>query len=369
MENLNIIPLLDWFDEFKEKPIIISGPCSAENETQLVETAKAISKSSRVKVLRAGIWKPRTRPNSFEGIGEEGLQWLKKAKNESGLLTTVEVTTIEDIDLCLKYDVDILWIGARSVANPINVKGLADHIEGIDIPVLVKNPMHPDLEHWIGALERFNKAGIKRLAAVHRGFYPFEQTKLRNIPKWEIPIELKRRFPDLPIFCDPSHIAGDASLVQEVAQKALNLNMDGLMIEAHINPKVALSDAQQQLDPNQLNDLLYGLKYSNYLNGSFYDDKLETMREQLDSIDQQMLELLGQRMDIVREIGAYKCENNMTVFQLRRWQKSFNTNVGLGEKLKLNKDFIHKLTSLIHLESIQEQNEVISKMNCNKKNL
>ncbi len=364
MKQFDLINIKDWFPSFKEKPIIISGPCSAETEDQLLRTAHAIAKTGKVSVLRAGIWKPRTRPGSFQGIGEEALKWLKKASEETGLLTTVEVTTPHDIELCLKYGVDILWVGARTVANPINVQELADQVKGIDIPVLVKNPLHPDLAHWIGALERFNKVGIKRLAAIHRGFYPFEDTKLRNIPKWEFPIELKRRYPELPILCDPSHIAGKADLVAEIAQRAMNLNMDGLMIETHYDPSIALSDAEQQLTPSELEDLLNNLKLGEYLNGSSTDIVLDGMREQLDSIDQQLVELLAHRMNIVEKIGEHKCKNNLTIFQLRRWQKTFEQNSHMGRKAGLTDDFIGKMISLIHMESIQRQNAVVEKSKC-----
>nr|MBC8342742.1 bifunctional 3-deoxy-7-phosphoheptulonate synthase/chorismate mutase type II [Bacteroidota bacterium] len=263
---------------------------------------------------------------------------------------------------CLKNEVDILWIGARSSSNPVFIRKLADSLRGIDIPVLVKNPIHPDMELWIGTLERFNKVGINKLAAIHRGFYPFEKTALRNIPKWEIPLELKRRYPDLPIICDPSHIAGNVDSIFEIAQKALYLGMDGLMIESHIDPPSALSDAEQQLSPDQLEFLLSNLIYSHFVfESNLKHDKLEMFREQLDSIDQQMIELLSKRMEIVGQIGEYKKQNNLTIFQLRRFQKTINLNTRIGRKLGLSRDFLVKLISMIHMESIIKQNEVMSR--------
>ncbi|MBL6964533.1 MAG: bifunctional 3-deoxy-7-phosphoheptulonate synthase/chorismate mutase type II [Bacteroidetes bacterium] len=362
MPTLNLQPISSWNNSLSKKPLIISGPCSAESQEQLLSTARELKKIERVKVIRAGIWKPRTSPNSFEGVGVIGLEWLKLAKKETGLLTTVEVTTPEDIEECLKNEVDILWIGARSSSNPVFIRKLADSLRGIDIPVLVKNPIHPDMELWIGTLERFNKVGINKLAAIHRGFYPFEKTALRNIPKWEIPLELKRRYPDLPIICDPSHIAGNVDSIFEIAQKALYLGMDGLMIESHIDPPSALSDAEQQLSPDQLEFLLSNLIYSHFVfESNLKHDKLEMFREQLDSIDQQMIELLSKRMEIVGQIGEYKKQNNLTIFQLRRFQKTINLNTRIGRKLGLSRDFLVKLISMIHMESIIKQNEVMSR--------
>ncbi|MBT3302390.1 MAG: bifunctional 3-deoxy-7-phosphoheptulonate synthase/chorismate mutase type II [Bacteroidetes bacterium] len=362
MAALNLQAISTWNPLLKDKPLIISGPCSAETEKQLLDTALALKKIDRVKVIRAGIWKPRTSPNSFEGVGNIGLQWLNTAKKETGLLTTVEVTTPEDIEACLQNEVDILWIGARSSSNPVYIRKLADALKGIDIPVLIKNPIHPDIDLWIGTLERFNKVGVSKLAVVHRGFFPFEKTALRNIPKWEIPLELKRRFPNLPIICDPSHIAGNVDSIFEIAQKALYLGMDGLMIESHIDPKSALSDAKQQMSPQQLSLLLDSLTYSHFVfESNLKHDKLEVFREQLDSIDQQMIELLSQRMEIVEQIGEYKKKNNLTIFQLRRWQKTINLNTKIGRKMGLSREFLVKLVSLIHMESILRQNDVMNR--------
>jgi len=358
----NITPLKKWFKEIGDSPLIIAGPCSAESEDQMMTTAREIAALGRVTIFRTGIWKPRTRPGSFEGVGKQGLKWLQQVKKETGLLTTVEVAKPEHVDLAVKYDVDILWIGARTTSNPFSVQELADYMKGIDKPVMIKNPINPDLQLWIGALERFNNAGIEKLAAVHRGFYPFEATTLRNIPKWEIPIELKSICHTLPIICDPSHIAGRADLVFDISQKALDLNMDGLMIETHCNPKKALSDASQQLTPKQLNNLLENLiiRKVNSDDESFAN-VLETLRNRIDSIDQQMIELLAKRMDVVEEIGKFKSKNQVTILQLRRWEKIVTTRIRQGKALGLTEDFVKKLLQLVHKESIQRQTEVMSK--------
>lgn len=361
--ELNIIPVEKWFSEKPiTAPVIISGPCSAESESQLINTAKEIAKIPQVHILRAGIWKPRTRPNSFEGMGEPALQWLKNAKDETGLRTTVEVAKPEHIESCLKYGVDILWIGARTTANPFSIQELAEALEGVDIPVLVKNPVNPDLDLWIGALERFNKAGINKLGAILRGFFPYEKTHLRNIPKWEYAIELKSKFYQLPIICDASHIAGKADLVRPIAQKGLDLNFDGLMIESHINPKSALSDAKQQLTPVQLQKLIHQLSFrkSESENAEFMNS-LEQFREQIDSIDFQMIELLMQRMKIVKQIGKYKSDHNVTILQLRRWENIIKTRTEIGTKGGLSPEFIKTLLELVHKESILIQTEIMNK--------
>jgi chorismate mutase len=364
----NIVPLKKWFKGIGDSPLIIAGPCSAESEAQMMTTAKEIAALGKVKIFRTGIWKPRTRPGSFEGAGKQGLQWLQQVKKETGLLTAVEVARPEHVDLAVKFDVDILWIGARTTSNPFSVQELADYMKGIDKPVMVKNPINPDLQLWIGALERFNSAGIEKLAAVHRGFYPFEATTLRNIPKWEIPIELKSLCHTLPIICDPSHISGNTEYIAEIAQKAFDLNMDGLMIETHCNPKEALSDAEQQLTPDQLNILLDNL----IIRKANSDDEdftniLETLRNRIDSIDQQMIELLAQRMNVVEEIGKYKSQKQVTILQLRRWEKIVTTRIKLGKALGLSEDFVKKLLQLVHKESIQRQTEVMSKVKFEKK--
>lgn len=356
-----------WFDGLSE-PLIIAGPCSAETEEQVMKTAIEIAASGKVKVFRSGIWKPRTRPGNFEGVGEEGLKWLQGVKKETGLLTAIEVANAEHADLAIKYGIDILWIGARTTSNPFSIQELADHLKGYDKPVMVKNPINPDVSLWVGALERFHKAGINKLAAIHRGFYPFEPTTLRNIPKWEVAIELKSMCHDLPILCDPSHISGNTEYIKEISQKALDLNMDGLMIETHYNPTVALSDMNQQLTPKELDILLGELVFRRgTTKDADFTSILETLRSQIDSIDQQMLELLSQRMNVVEEIGKYKSKNEVTILQLRRWEKIMSTRIKLGKSLGLTEDFIKKLLQLVHKESIQRQTEVMNKLTSLKK--
>ncbi len=363
----SITKLNKWFDGINE-PLIIAGPCSAESEEQIMQTAKEIAALGKIKVFRSGIWKPRTRPGNFEGVGEEGLQWLQNVKKETGLLTAIEVANPEHAELAIKYNVDILWIGARTTSNPFSIQELADYLKGYDKPLMVKNPINPDVSLWVGALERFHKAGINKLAAIHRGFYPFEATTLRNIPKWEVAIELKSMCHDLPIICDPSHIAGNTDFIGEISQKALDLNMDGLMIETHYNPTVALSDMNQQLTPKELDSLLDELIFRRTTTkDADFTSILETLRSKIDSIDQQMLELLSQRMNTVEEIGKYKSKNEVTILQLRRWENIMSTRLKLGKSLGLTEDFIKKLLQLVHKESIQRQTEVMNKMTSSAK--
>ena len=359
----DIIPISEWFPGKNITELLIAGPCSAESEEQVMETGKEIIKHTDIKIYRAGIWKPRTRPGSFEGVGLEGLKWLQKLKKETGLLTAVEVAYPEHIKACIEHDVDILWIGARTTANPFSVEELANALVGVDKPILVKNPVNPDLSLWIGAIERLYKKGIRKIAGVHRGFYPFEKTIFRNIPKWEIVIELKRKFPHLPIITDPSHISGTVKYLREISQKAMDLNMNGLMIETHINPKAAKSDKEQQITPVELKELLNSLKVRQAVcENEEVQNKLDQYREQIDSIDNQLLDLLAQRMDVVSEIGKHKCENNVSILQLRRWEKIIETRTEVGEKLGLGNEFIVKLLQLVHKESIQKQAEVMDKM-------
>jgi chorismate mutase len=348
-------------------PLIISGPCSAESREQLIKTAHELSKIGKVCVFRTGIWKPRTRPGTFEGVGEKGLKWLQEVHQTTGLPVAVEVASPYHLDQVYKYNINMVWIGARTTSNPFSIQELADKLSGTDIPVLVKNPINPDLNLWIGALERFYGTGIRKLAAVHRGFYPFEQTHLRNIPKWELPIELKTRINELPIFCDPSHIAGSREHISEISQKALDLNMDGLMIESHINPDEALSDAQQQLTPKNLEKLLNNLVYrTNDPNDIGFRDAMESLREKIDSIDEQIIELLAKRMDVVGEIAQYKSQKKVTIFQLRRWEKIISSRVSQGIELGLSKKFIKDLLELVHKASIARQTEVMNKIKSGK---
>ncbi len=357
---MDIIHFSQWYGQLKDQRyLIIAGPCSAETYEQTLETAKKLSQIPQVKVFRAGIWKPRTNPNDFQGIGEKALDWLKQVKQQTGLLTTTEAANANHIEKILKSGaVDIIWIGARTVTNPFSVQEIADALRGTDIPVMVKNPLHPDLKLWIGALERFYKAGIKKLAAIHRGFYPFHTNKLRNIPKWEIPINLKTQLPQLPVIGDPSHIAGDVCFIYEVAQKALDINLDGLMIEVHHNPPQALSDAKQQLTPGEFEQLLNKLKFRTENFSQDFLDKLTSYRQQIDSIDYQILELLSQRMDIVRKIGEYKNRHNIPIFQLERWKQIVQTRTKFGKKLGLGEEFLKRLLEIIHKESINVQSKI-----------
>ncbi len=347
----------------KENFIIIAGPCSAESREQVLNTAAAISQFKDVNIFRAGIWKPRTSPNSFEGVGETALNWMKEVKQKTNLLTSTEVAVPEHIEACLrnKGSIDILWIGARTTANPFSVQSIADALKGVDIPVIIKNPVNPDIGLWIGAVERLMKAGIKQLALLHRGFSPFEKTNLRNIPKWELAIEIKSRFPELPIINDPSHISGNKLYIKEIAQKSLNLNFNGLMIETHINPKKALSDSEQQLSPYELSELLKNLKYRKTTSESAeFLDLLEQYREQIDSIDFQLLELLAKRMKIIKDIGKYKLKHNVTVFQLKRWLNIMETRIEFGKSLNLEDNFVKKILRLVHKESIHKQVNIMS---------
>lgn len=357
--KIYIQPLAEWGLGL-DSPLLIAGPCSAESEQQVLETAKALAIAGQVKVFRAGIWKPRTRPGGFEGAGEKGLKWLKRVKDETGLLVATEVAMPQHVVLALEHGVDMVWLGARTSANPFLVDQLASALAGANIPVLVKNPVSPDLELWIGAIERLWRSGINRLAAIHRGFYPYERSRLRNIPKWEIAIDLKSRIPSLPVICDPSHIAGTARLVPEIAQRSLDLSMDGLMVEVHPNPSAALSDALQQLTPAAFNSMISGLTFhSDTSTSREFTDLLEQIRNKIDSIDQQIIELLANRMRLVEQIGEYKRTNNVTIFQLRRWEKILESRIECGKKLGLDEEYIKSLLHLVHKESIKKQAEIL----------
>lgn len=358
--QLNIADKKTWLPQ--KTPIIISGPCSVESEEQVVQTAQEISKSGKVSIFRGGIWKPRTRPNAFEGIGEEGLKWLKQAGNEVGLPVATEVANAEHVEACLRHEINVLWIGARTTVNPFSIQEIADALKGVDIPVMVKNPITPDINLWIGALERINAAGINKLAAIHRGFSSFDKSSYRNSPMWEIPIELKLICPDLPMFCDPSHIAGDRELIPYVSQKALDLDMEGLMLESHINPLVAKSDAEQQLNPDDLLHLLNQLIVREKNAGSEdFINKLEQLRVVIDELDEELINKFASRMDIIEKIGEYKSQNNVTILQLERWEKILANRTFLAEKVGLSDDFIKKMLELIHQESIRIQTKVMNK--------
>ncbi|TND08574.1 MAG: chorismate mutase [Bacteroidetes bacterium] len=356
---LDILPLHDWLAP-RWKKLLIAGPCGAESPDQVIQTARGIAASGKASVFRAGVWKPRTRPGAFEGKGEEALGWLQQVKKETGLLTTVEVANAQHTELALKYGVDILWIGARTTVNPFTVQEIADALSGTDIPVLVKNPVNPDLHLWIGALERINRAGIKKLAAIHRGFSTAIPTQYRNAPLWEIPIGLKSQFPQLPVICDPSHIAGKRELLHDAAQRALDLHFDGLMIETHIHPDKALSDAQQQITPAQLEKFLDEL----VVREAVSDDRqfthmLQTLREVIDEIDDDLLRALSRRMEIVEQIGEFKHEHNVTILQIDRWLEILSTRTATGEKLGIDKDIVAELCQLLHKASIRRQTEIM----------
>ncbi len=358
--NFNIVSLDKWLPDFK-KPLIISGPCSAENEKQLMDTAESLLKTGRVTVFRAGIWKPRTRPNSFEGVGEEGLLWLHTVKKETGFLTATEVANPRHVELCLKHEVDILWAGARTVANPFSIQDIADSLKGVDIPVMVKNPVNPDLDLWLGALERIHNAGITKILAIHRGFSTLRRPGFRNEPLWELPVELKILCPDLPIICDPSHIAGRRDLIPNVAQKAIDMDMTGLMIESHINPENALSDASQQITPEELAVILARLviKKPAVFNPEF-NTILDQLRTMIDELDDNIMRTLASRMEISEKIGRYKRDNRVTIFQLQRWKEIVKRRVDAGEEMGLGRNFVKQLLKLIHRESINRQSELIN---------
>ncbi len=348
-----------WCKECMTRPLIIAGPCSAESEEQVMLTARAL-KEKGVGIFRAGIWKPRTRPNAFEGVGSEGLKWMRRVKEETGMLTATEVANVKHVYEALKNGIDIIWIGARTSANPFAVQDIADALQGVDIPVLVKNPVNPDVELWIGALERINNAGITKLAAIHRGFSTYDKTLFRNDPQWQIPIELRRRVPDLPIINDPSHICGNRHLLYDVSQKAMDLNFDGLIIESHINPDKALSDAKQQITPDVLKELLDRLILRESGEGLEVELNLAELREQVDKLDDKLINLFDKRMKVVEEIGKHKKENNLTILQTQRWDDILKKRLNLGTKKGLSEEFISRVFRSIHQESINHQTVVMN---------
>ena len=359
--SLNISPIAAWLPSGKG-PLIISGPCSAETEEQVLATARGIAATNLSSVFRAGIWKPRTRPNAFEGVGSVGLKWLKRVREETGLLTATEVANAYHVEECLKNGVDILWIGARTTVNPFSVQEIADALKGVDIPVFVKNPIHPDLQLWIGALERVNRAGITKLAAIHRGFHSYDEKYYRNVPNWELIIELKMLCPGLPVICDPSHICGKTSMLSVVAQKAMDMDMNGLMIETHCLPESALSDANQQITPNALSELISGLVIRDASSENpIFKNKLEDLRSRIDETDQEIMYALARRMAIVKQIGAYKRENNVTILQLERWKEILKNQLATADKTGLNKAFVKNIYLLVHKESIRMQTEIMNK--------
>ena len=338
-------------------PFIIAGPCSVESEAQIMATAQALAKIPEVKLLRGGIWKPRTRPDAFEGRGEEGLVWLREAKKETGLPTATEVATPDHVELALKYEIDALWIGARTVVNPFSVQQLADALRGTDVPVFIKNPVSPDLKLWIGAFERFQKAGVQQLAAIHRGFSYYKESPYRNFPLWEIPIELTRQL-NVPLITDVSHICGNRELLLPTAQKALDLATDGLMLECHINPDEALTDSQQQITPEALKEMLSKLVFRSKNSGSVERD-LAGLRGEIDDIDGELLQLLSRRMEVSAQIGEYKKRNNVTVVQMDRWKKILADHIQAGADLGLSPELINEVFEAIHQASIERQSRIM----------
>jgi chorismate mutase len=342
------------------RPLVCAGPCSAESERQMMDTARLL-KACGVMIFRAGIWKPRTRPGAFEGVGSKGLAWLNKVKDEFGMSTATEVANAGHVAEALKGGVDMLWIGARTTANPFAVQDIANALGGVDIPVLIKNPINPDLELWIGAFERINRSGIKKLAAIHRGFSTYRRSSYRNSPRWQIPIELKRRIPNLPILTDPSHICGRRNMIHEVSQKAMDLDFDGLFIEAHVSPETAMSDAEQQIDCQELSALLDGLvlRKANIDNARVMQ-VIEDLRDEIDGLDDRLLELLENRMKTVVQIGLLKKEHRVTIFQSTRWDEMLRRRIHQAGERGLSREFLERLFRAIHQESINHQARVMN---------
>ena len=340
-----------------ERPIVIAGPCSAETEEQVMGTARELARKG-CHMFRAGVWKPRTKPGGFEGNGEKALPWMKQVKEETGMLTATEVATPEHVELALKYGIDILWVGARTSANPFAMQALADSLRGVDVPVFVKNPVNPDLELWIGAMERINQAGIKKMAAIHRGFSSYDKKIYRNRPMWQIPIELHRRIPELPIICDPSHIGGSRELIAPLCQQAMDLGFDGLIVESHCSPDKAWSDAKQQVTPEVLDYILSLLVIRDETSTT---EGISQLRKQIDDLDNQLMELLAKRMRVCREIGQYKKEHNMTVLQAARYNEILEKRGAQGALCGMDAQFVAKVFEGIHEESVRQQIEIINK--------
>jgi len=340
-----------------KRPIVIAGPCSAETEEQVMTTAKELAKNG-VRIFRAGIWKPRTKPGGFEGVGSVGLPWLQNVRRETGMLVSTEVATRYHVEEALKSGIDVLWIGARTSANPFAMQDIADALCGVDIPVLVKNPVNPDLELWIGAMERLYNAGITRLGAIHRGFSAYGKHLYRNMPQWHIPIELHRRLPQLSIFCDPSHIGGKRELVASLSQQAMDMGFDGLIIETHCNPDNAWSDKTQQITPEVLNLILHTIVVRETKQTT---ESLSLLRQQIDQIDNELLEALAKRMRVSREIGQYKKEHNMPVVQTTRYDDILNSRAKAAEDMGMSGDFMKVVYQAIHEESVRQQIEVLNR--------
>ena len=361
-KKLEIIPMYEWGMFTEPKPSVVAGPCSAESEEQVMETAKGL-KEMGINVFRAGIWKPRTHPGCFEGVGAVGLKWLQRVQKEYGLKVATEVAGEKHVAECLKHGVDMVWLGARTTANPFLVQEIADALKGTDIPVLVKNPVNADLDLWIGALERLSRAGIKKLGVIHRGFSTFDKIKYRNDPQWQVAIELRSRYPELPFFVDPSHMGGSRDYIQEISQRSLDLGFEGLMIESHCNPAVALSDAKQQLTPDELSDLLYNqvVVRDKDSDAPQWKENIDQLRAKIDVIDENIVYALGSRMNISRKIGEYKKENNIAIIQTARWDKVFSKVLEKGKEYGLSEKFLSDVFTAIHEASVEVQNEIISR--------
>ena len=345
----------------QKRPLIISGPCSAETEEQVVQTATRLAATGKVDILRAGIWKPRTRPGSFEGIGTKGLPWLQQARKESGLPVAIEVATAKQVEDALHFGVDVLWIGARTTVNPFSVQDVADALKGADVPVLIKNPINPDLELWIGAVERVANSGIKNIGLIHRGFSSYGNTEYRNAPMWHLAIEMKRRNPGMLMINDPSHICGRRDILMDVAQKAIDLDFDGLIIESHIDPDNAWSDAKQQVTPERLGEMIRSIVWrTEAIDSEELHAVMEKMRQQINQLDDELLQLIGQRMKVADKIGEYKKDNNITILQTNRWNAILERAYDRGDKLGLSKEFITKYFDAVHMESINHQNKIMN---------
>ena len=357
----DIYPYTEWnFFSDTRRPLIIAGPCSAESEFQPFQTAQEL-KNNGIDTLRAGLWKPRTRPNSFEGVGSKGLSWLKRVQEELNMKVSTEVANGHHVEMALSAGIDLLWIGARTTANPFAVQEIAEALKGVDIPVLIKNPINPDIELWIGAFERLNLCGLTRLGAIHRGFSSYNNLIYRNPPQWQIPIELKRRIKNLPLFCDPSHIGGHSEYLQEIAQKSMDLGFDGLIIESHICPASALSDSEQQVTPQTLKHILSNLIIRTEQSlDSNCQLMIEELREKIDNLDNMVLETLANRMKIIEDIGQYKKQNNITILQPDRWEKILNRVTAEAKQLGLNRELVEKVFKAIHQASIDRQTEIMN---------
>lgn len=354
--NPQIIPLKNWLstDEFP----VIAGPCSAENYDQVMETARLIASISGVKIFRAGVWKPRTRPGDFEGCGIEGLKWLSRVKSETGLLTAIEVASPVHIENALKSGIDIIWLGARTVVNPFSVQEISDCLRGVDIPVLVKNPLTPDLKLWLGAIERLVHTGITKIIAIHRGFYSYEKSIYRNSPLWDIPLGLKSHMPELPVFNDPSHISGKRALIEEIINAAIEKGTEGLMIEVHHNPDIALTDAEQQITPARLGELLAQIKHKNSEIPVHAQKRINELRLKIDLLDDELISILSDRKSVSLEIGKIKNEEGLQIFQPDRWQKTLESRIENARIKGLDEEFIRQILEIIHLESIKIQENI-----------